>query len=151
MCTALISVIIQEGVTSIGPDAFSHCALTSVTIQEGVTSIGHGAFSHCASLTSVTIPDSVTSIGEHAFSNCDSLTLVSLVDANSNTQKFKINRDQNNVEYNPSYLDDEKKNIIKKIFLNDDLYFNYVTHFDGDKRKSKKRSKKRSKKNKNIK
>ncbi|MBQ1964451.1 MAG: leucine-rich repeat domain-containing protein, partial [Tidjanibacter sp.] len=57
--------------------AFEDCsALTSVTIGNGVTSIGNSAFSGCSSLTSITIPDSVNEIGEEAFYNCTSLTSV---------------------------------------------------------------------------
>ena len=44
------------------------------TIQEGVTSIGKNAFYNCRGLTSVTIPNSVTSIGKNAFYNCRGLT-----------------------------------------------------------------------------
>ena len=40
----------------------------SVVISDGVTSIGEYAFSYCTGLTSITIPDSVTSIGYRAFS-----------------------------------------------------------------------------------
>ena len=47
--------------------------IKSVVIPNGVTSIGNRAFSGCSSLTSITIPDSVTSIGREAFSDCSSL------------------------------------------------------------------------------
>ena len=48
----------------------------TVIIPEGVTSIGDSAFRYCNSLTSVTIPASVSSIGSSAFSYCSSLTTV---------------------------------------------------------------------------
>ena len=51
-------------------------AIQSVIITDGVTSIGYETFSYCSSLTSVTIPNSVTSIGYNAFSGCESLTSV---------------------------------------------------------------------------
>ena len=64
------TVIIKDGVTTIGNRAFSECGLTSVTIPNTVTSIGLGAFDHCNSLSSVTIPNSVTTIGVAAFWHC---------------------------------------------------------------------------------
>ena len=48
--------------------------ITSVVIENGITSIGNQAFQDCTSLTSVTIPDSVTSIGKYAFYNCTNIT-----------------------------------------------------------------------------
>ena len=78
-CESLTSVTIPDSVTSIGKYAFFCCtSLTSVTIPDSVTSIGRFAFSNCTSLTSVTIPDSVTSIGEYAFYDCKSLTSVTI-------------------------------------------------------------------------
>ncbi|GHT01699.1 hypothetical protein AGMMS49525_03180 [Bacteroidia bacterium] len=68
--SALISVTIGNSVTSIGKEAFYRCSgLTSVTIGNSVTTIGDYAFADCRGLTSVTIPESVTSIGEGAFVN----------------------------------------------------------------------------------
>ena len=66
--SAIMSINIGAGVTSIGDYAFSNCfSLMSVTIPSTVTSIGNYAFSYCYSLMSVTIPSSVTSIGNYAF------------------------------------------------------------------------------------
>ena len=47
--------------------------LNSVVIPNGVTSIGYEAFSGCGSLASITIPSSVINIGGEAFEGCDSL------------------------------------------------------------------------------
>ena len=75
----ITNVIIENGVTSIGRNAFNGCAgLTSVTIPASVTSIGLCAFENCSSLTSITIPNSVTSIGEYAFMGCRNLTSITI-------------------------------------------------------------------------
>lgn len=66
--TTISSLVINEGVTSIGSYAFSSCGnLTSVTIPNSVISIGWSAFSSCTSLTSVAISNNVTSIEDYAF------------------------------------------------------------------------------------
>ena len=78
-CTSLTSVTIPNSVTCIGRRAFKNCSsLTSVTIPNSVTSIGSGAFKNCSSLTSVTIPNSVMSIGDEAFSDCSGLTSITI-------------------------------------------------------------------------
>ena len=78
-CAYLTSVTIPDGVTSIGDYAFSGCrSLTNITIPAGVTSIGCRAFAYCKGLTSVTIPAGVTSIGDYAFLGCRSLTNITI-------------------------------------------------------------------------
>ena len=67
----IASVVIEDGVTSIGDYAFEGCDnanLTSVTIPASVTSIGDFAFGYCTYLASVTIPvASLTCYGVRAF------------------------------------------------------------------------------------
>ena len=73
------SVVIGDGVTTIGDYAFRGCeVLTSVTVSNSVTSIGQNAFSGCYGLTSIDIPSSVTSIGESAFDGCSALTSIDI-------------------------------------------------------------------------
>ncbi len=79
--SSIKSVVLEEGVTSIGVYAFRTCiSLESITIPDSVTSIGYRAFQYCKSLESIVIPDSVTSIGDDAFYGCSSLTSVIIPD-----------------------------------------------------------------------
>ena len=75
----VVNVVIEDGLTSIAPDAFS-CwfNLTSVAIGDSVKRIDATAFSGCSSLTSVTIPNSVYGIGTRAFADCDGLTSITI-------------------------------------------------------------------------
>ena len=66
--TGVTKVTIEDGVTSIGSNAFYDCtSLTSVTIGSTVMTIGSFAFFGCTGLRYFDIPDSVTSIGGGAF------------------------------------------------------------------------------------
>ncbi|MBQ6373278.1 MAG: leucine-rich repeat protein [Clostridia bacterium] len=77
--SSIKSVVIGQGVTSIGAYAFNNCRdLASVEIPSSVTSIGGCAFRECDSLTSVEIPSSVTSMGGGVFESCRSLTSVTI-------------------------------------------------------------------------
>ncbi len=78
---SVTKVVISDGVTSIGDDAFRGCdSLAAVTIPNSVTSIGEGAFFRCSNLRSITIPDSITNIGKYAFQNCYTLNAVHITD-----------------------------------------------------------------------
>lgn len=81
----IVSVVIPEGITSIGREAFWDCyLLTDVTIPDSVTSIGEDAFYGCDCLTSIRIPKSVTLIGTGAFSACENLTSIKVAEGNDN-------------------------------------------------------------------
>ena len=78
-CNSLTSMVIPNGVRSIGYQIFQYCQnLTSVTILYGTQTIGYSAFSYCSSLQSVALPGSVTSIGEFAFARCSSLSSITI-------------------------------------------------------------------------
>ena len=73
----ITSIIVEDGVTSIGYAAFMDCPnLKFVTIGNDVTSIGSGAFYNCPNLVSVTFGSGVTSIEGGVFYDCAKLTSI---------------------------------------------------------------------------
>ena len=67
-------VIIEEGVTTIGKDAFSKCIrLSEVQIPKTVKTIGTGAFYDCNTLRQIDIPNSVKNVMPFAFHKCPQL------------------------------------------------------------------------------
>lgn len=78
-CKGLTSIVLPEGITSIGEIAFSGCsALTSIVIPQSVTSIGESAFSECTKLTTISIPEKVASIGFRTFDFCERLQQINV-------------------------------------------------------------------------
>lgn len=76
---AMLSVVLPEGLTTIGAYAFSNDnRLDNIVIPSTVTSIGNQAFSDCYNFTEITIPSGVTSIGEYLFYSCSNLQTVTL-------------------------------------------------------------------------
>jgi len=75
--TTVTKVIIENGVTNIGRQAFNgYTNITEITISEDVTVIGRHCFQNCSNLMSLIIPDSVTKIELSAFSGCTKLSSV---------------------------------------------------------------------------
>lgn len=75
----LETVVISDGVTSIGEHAFYYCEnLKNITIPSSVKSIGMGAFYSCKALIGITIPNGTESIGEDAFKYCNGLKEVTV-------------------------------------------------------------------------
>ena len=48
------SVVIPDGVTHIGLQAFFYCGITNITIPTSVSEIDYGAFQYCTNLTNIT-------------------------------------------------------------------------------------------------
>ncbi len=74
--SSLESITLPKTLQRIGPRAFYHTRLKSIIIPDGTTSIGEEAFLQCENLANITIPDSVTSIGKGAFHRCDNSNLL---------------------------------------------------------------------------
>ena len=81
----IYSVIIRNGVTSIGEEAFLFCGnIKSVFLPKTLTSIGNEAFEYCDKLSSIDLPESLTSIGNEAFNECESLKSIALPESLTN-------------------------------------------------------------------
>ena len=72
----LLSVTIGNNVMYIDEHAFSYSSVTSVIIGDGVQSIGNYAFYDCERLANVVIGKDVYRIGQSAFHHCKSLSYV---------------------------------------------------------------------------
>ena len=81
-CTRLTQPVeIPDSVTGIGEEAFRECkALTGVKIGSGVSAIPRGCFWDCHALADVQLPAGLSLIGDGAFSNCTSLGNIILPD-----------------------------------------------------------------------
>lgn len=66
--SGLEHIELPSTIKSFGGGVFRNCtALKSVVLQEGITEIGSDAFYNCTALTQVTVPKSITKIGNTAF------------------------------------------------------------------------------------
>jgi hypothetical protein len=78
-CSALISVVIPNSVTTIGSTAFGKCAeLSNVTFEQGSRAKRIDGFPRCYELMEFICPPSLVVIGESAFVECESLDDVKL-------------------------------------------------------------------------
>ena len=68
----------EYSVTTIGESAFKGSAVTSVSMPEGITSIDYNAFSGCQNLETVALPESLTTLGIRTFGGCQSLKTIKI-------------------------------------------------------------------------
>lgn len=73
---ALSVYLPDKGLTSIGENAFNNSGLINVTIPGSVERIGNHAFEGVKNLVSATVSEGVRMIGESAFQGCTSLTFM---------------------------------------------------------------------------
>ena len=79
----ITKLVIENGVTSIGGNAFSSCTnLPEIEFPESIHTIGVYAFQRCSKLTNVMIPWNVTSIEAWAFCECSNLESITIMNYN---------------------------------------------------------------------
>ena len=76
--SGILGVEIPSSVTMIGNSAFRESSIISVTIPSGVKTIGDSAFRECADLSSVNVSEGVEKIDQNAFRACARLTSIAL-------------------------------------------------------------------------
>jgi hypothetical protein len=75
----LYSIVIPNGVTHIGKDAFGECAnLKKVVLPDTLNEIGECAFIACKSLKEINLPVGLKAIHKGAFYGCQSLESISI-------------------------------------------------------------------------
>lgn len=68
------TVVVPEGIKSIGNDAFKGCSgIRNVILPEGIEIIGQNAFFMLKELKNVNFPDSIKTIDDNAFCGCSEL------------------------------------------------------------------------------
>ena len=73
------SVVVEDGVTTIGAYAFyRNSLLSSISLPEGLISIGGYAFYCCEALEEIKLPSTLTSIGHSSFYRCNGLEYVDI-------------------------------------------------------------------------
>lgn len=77
--TEIDTIVIGEGITSIGEGAFTAFRLLkNVSLPESLSVIGASAFLSCEGLESITLPDRVIQINGGAFVGCENLKTISI-------------------------------------------------------------------------
>lgn len=84
-CTSIQSINLPNSVISIGEYAFAGCkGLQRVNLNNGLISIKANAFNRCTSLSSIRLPEGLLHIGYQAFYLCESLSSIRIPSTVSN-------------------------------------------------------------------
>lgn len=73
----LATMILPDSTLEVSDEAFLNTAAERIIVPDGATTIGADAFSGCANLRYVVLPASVTEIGENAFAGCSEVYILS--------------------------------------------------------------------------
>lgn len=77
----LKQITFPSSVRSIGAQAFAHCTkLETAVLNEGLISMDNYAFAYCGMLKEIVIPSGIQTMGYNIFLECDSLATVTLPD-----------------------------------------------------------------------
>lgn len=81
MRNKITSLVINNGVTQIGSDAFYNCYnLVNISLPNSLLTIMDDAFAQCTSLVDISLPNSITRIDSGAFADCTSLANINIPD-----------------------------------------------------------------------
>ena len=76
-CEKLQSIIIPDGVTTLGTSVFANCkALNELIIPEGIEIIPSNLCNGCLTLKSLSLPSTITKIDSSAIKDCNGLTKI---------------------------------------------------------------------------
>ena len=76
---AIKNIIIEEGITSIGPFTFEKCPVENLTLPSTLEKIDWGAFSDCTNLKNIDSLNNVKTIEGSAFDGCSSLETLEIL------------------------------------------------------------------------
>ncbi len=94
-CNYITTVVVEEGVTTLGNNAFYFEAkLTSVSLPSTLSSIGERSFQGCGSLENITIPNAVSEIKANAFDECLALENVGLPSGLTSLGNFAFSQNE---------------------------------------------------------
>ncbi len=78
-CLNLEEVVISEGITELGDEAFKDCKkLRKVYLPKSLKVIRYSAFRNCRELEDINLPDNLVSIEAYAFDTCEKLANIKL-------------------------------------------------------------------------
>ena len=89
-CSGLTNIVIPDSVTSIGRAAFAYCSITNIILGNNITSLGDSVFNNCNSLTSVVIHDGITNIPDSVFATCENLISITIPASVTNIGRYII-------------------------------------------------------------
>lgn len=87
---ALNNVVLSDNITSIGSNAFYHCAFTEVKLPSGLKKIEKYTFWACNDLNKINIPQGVQEIDTGAFGCCLKLTSINIPNSVKKNRRYSF-------------------------------------------------------------